>query len=422
MKRNILDFSDGIVMPKTKTLLSLLFTLLFFSNASFSQDTRITGRVVSPSGEGIAGASIKVKGSSVGTATDSTGFFSIVAPTSSTLEVSSVGFQNLDYALTGRDVVSITMAESTTRALNEVVVIGYGTANKRDLTGSISTVKAKDIADRPSSNPVALLQGKVPGLTVVNSGRPGAEPDIRIRGTNSINGVKPVYVVDGILNDNINFLNPADIETMEILKDPSSLAIFGVRGANGAIVITTKRAKAGQTFVNFNSSIGVKRVQDRIKVTNAAQFKELYNEQLANQGSAPFDYTLWNANTDWQDQIFQDALVSYNNISIRGGTDKNRFYMGLGYITEEGLIKHEQYKKYTLNFSDELRVTKGLRFGLTLNAYRASLPLERNVGAAVVSAPIAPIFNEETGLYHTLPSFQRAQVFNPLIDVEVKKN
>ncbi|MBD0294091.1 MAG: SusC/RagA family TonB-linked outer membrane protein, partial [Flavisolibacter sp.] len=157
------------------------------------------------------------------------------------------------------------------------------------------------------------------------------------------------------------------------------------------------------------------------------QFRELYAEQMANQGATPFDFTIWNANTDWQDQIFQNGFLTYNNASITGATEKNRFYMGLGFINEEGIIKHELYRKYTLNFSDELRVTRGLRFGITMNAYRAELPRPDavaggQIGSAIRAAPIAPVMDPGTGLFHTLPSFQRAQVFNPLVGVETEKN
>lgn len=386
------------------------------------EDVTISGKVTNEAGEPIEGASVSVKGTARGTSTDAWGAFTLTVPENSTLVISAVGYLTQEIAIGARTTFEIKMVQSTIR-MDEIVVIGYGSASKRDLTGSIQTIKAKEIADRPAANALALLQGKVAGVTIVNSGRPGAEPDVRIRGTNTINGVKPVYIVDGILNDNINFLNPADIESVEVLKDPSSLAIFGVRGANGAIAITTKKAKAGQLLVNFNTTVGVKRVQERMKFTNAAQFKELYSEQLANQGAPDFDYTLWTGNTDWQDEIFQSALLNYNNISITGATEKNRFYLGLGYINEEGIIKHEQYKKYTLNFSDELRVSKNLKFGVNVNAYMAELPDdEKGVAGAMRAAPIAPVFDPGTGLYHTLPSFQRAQVFNPLVSIDVEKN
>ena len=184
---------------------------------------------------------------------------------------------------------------ASTQKMDEVVVIGYGTANKRDLTGSIVKIAGKDIADKPNTNPIASLQGKVAGLSVVNNGTPGAAPDIRIRGTVSIGQVHPLYVVDGIFNDNIDYLNPNDIESIEVLKDPSSLAIFGVKGATGVIAITTKKAKAGQTVVNFNTSYGFKKLVDKIKMANAEQFKTLFAEERATDPNTPittpYDYT-----------------------------------------------------------------------------------------------------------------------------------
>ncbi len=390
--------------------------------AATAQEITITGKVTAQAdGSALPGANVMVKGAGQGTSTDINGEYALKIPSAdATLVFSMVGMISQEVTAGNRTTVDIALAEDA-KALGEIVVIGYGTASKRDLTGSIVTIKGNEIADKPSTNFVNSLQGKVAGLSVVNSGRPGAEPDVRIRGTNTINGVKPVYIVDGILNDNINFVNPADIESVEILKDPSSLAIFGVRGANGAIAITTKKAKSGQLLVNFNTTVGVKEVADRIQLTNGAQFTELYNEQLSNQNSAPFDYTYWNADTDWQDQIFQKAFLNYNNVSVTGATDKNKFYMGIGTVTEQGLIRHERYNKLTLNINDELQVTKNLKFGFTLNGYRAELPVEKNVGNAIVAAPIAPVTDVATGLYHTLPDFQRAQVFNPLVDVELQK-
>ncbi len=403
---------------------AILFLLsIFLTSILYAQGGLVTGTVTGADDKPLNGASVTVKGTSRGTSTDNTGKFSIAAASGATLVISSINYNTKEVSVAGRSNIEVSLTSTGgTELAQEVVVIGYGTANKRDLTGSIATVKAKDIADKPAANAMSLLQGKVTGLSVVNSGRPGSEPDVRIRGTNTINGVKPVYIVDGILNDNISFLNPADIESIEVLKDPSSLAIFGVRGANGAIAITTKKAKAGQLLVNFNSSVGIKKVQDRISLANAAQFKQLYDEQLVNQGNPAFNYNFWNANTDWQDQIFQDAIINYNNVSITGASEKNRFYMGLGVINEDGLIKNEKYKKYTLNFSDELRVSKSVKFGLNLNAYRAEQPLNQGVGSAIRAAPIAPVMDAASGLFHTLPAFQRAQVFNPLVSVETEAN
>ncbi len=369
----------------------------------------------------ISGASIVVKGTTNATQTDGTGSFSIQASPTDSLVITYIGYHR-QALLVGNQTQMSVFLESESESLEEVVVIGYGTASKRDLTGSITQIKGSDIVDRPGTNPVANLQGKVSGLQVTNSGRPGQEPDIRIRGTNSINAVKPLYVVDGLLNDNINFLNPNDIESIEVLKDPSSLAIFGVRGANGVIAITTKRARTGQLNFEFSSRIGIKDVAKRMKLTNASQFRELYDEQRFNQGNIPYDYTHWTGNTDWQDEIFKNGILNYNNLSVAGATERNSFRMGLGFSHDEGIISHERHRQFTFNIVDELKVTDNFRTGIILNGYRAQLPVERSVFGAILAAPIAPVYNEEYGLYHTMPDFQRAQVNNPLLAIEGRKN
>jgi len=261
-----------------KTIVRLLYILILLSGGfvSYGQGISVSGKVTAASdGSPLPGASVLIKGTTTGVPTDTEGNYSINVPDqNAVLVISMIGMTPQEVPVGTKSTIDAALQEDA-KALGEVVVIGYGTASKRDLTGSIVTIKGAEIADKPAANPINSLQGKVAGLSVVNSGRAGEEPDVRIRGTNSINGVKPVYIVDGILNDNINFLNPADIESIEVLKDPSSLAIFGVRGANGAIAVTTKKAKAGTLNVNFNTSVGLKQVADRIKLTNAAQFKEL---------------------------------------------------------------------------------------------------------------------------------------------------
>lgn len=401
----------------------LAASLFFLSNYLWAQELITVSGVVrdAETGETIPGATVKAKGSSAGTQTDIDGAYTLQVDANETLIFSFISYVTQEIAVNNQTQINVELASST-QELDQVVVIGYGTATKRDLTGSIATVEGEDVANKPATNPVASIQGKVAGVQIVNSGRPGAEPDVRIRGTNSINSVKPLYVVDGILNDNINFINPADIESMEILKDPSSLAIFGVRGANGVIIVTTKQAKAGQLNFNFNSTIGIKSVQDRMELTDATEFKLLYDEQLANEGNPPYDYTFWNANTDWQDQIFQQGILNYNNLSVSGASENNKFYMGLGYTTEEGIIHHEKLNKITLTINDELQVTDNLRFGVNFNGYRSQLPQGRSVASAVRAAPIAPVYNEEYGLYHTMPDFQRAQIWNPLVDIMDRKN
>ncbi len=372
-------------------------------------------------GEPLIGVNIVIKGTLLGTVSDTGGKYMLTSvPMDATLVFSNIGMKTIEEPVNGRSTINVVLAEDV-RSIEDVVVIGYGSAKKRDLTGSIFSVKASDIADRPSSNILSSVQGRVAGVQVVNSGRAGQDPEIRIRGTNSINGYSPLYVVDGLFSDNINFLNPADIESMEILKDPSSLAIFGVRGANGVIIINTKKASKGQTLVNINSSIGFKEVVDKMPMANAAQFRELYDEQRINQGLGKFDYTNWQANTDWQDEIFQRGLLTNNNVSITGASEKNRFYLGVGHTSEQGNIIHEKYSRLTFNFNSEYSVTKALRFGYQVNASRAKPTDAKGVSSAIKAAPISPVYHS-SGLLHTLPDFQRAQVWNPLIEIETKAN
>lgn len=404
-----------------KNLLITCVMLLFAITSMAQNKITISGVVTDKTGETVIGASVRVKGQeSKGSITDINGKYQIVdVASNATLIFSYIGMREQEIAVNGRSTINVKMEEDS-QLIDEVVVVGYGSAKKRDLTGSIVTVKADEIASKPSTNPLASIQGKVAGVQVVNTGRAGQDPEIRVRGTNSINGFKPLYVVDGLFTDNINYLNTADIESMEILKDPSSLAIFGVRGANGVIIITTKRAKIGKTMVNINSSVGWKVIYDRVGVTNAEEFKMLYNEQLISQGSDPYDYTQWTGNTDWQNEIFQTGFLTNNNVSITGATDKSKFYLGLGYVMEEGSIKTEKLNKFTVNLNSEYSVTDFLRFGFQLNGVRAKYPDAKGVDGALKAAPIAPAHDLESGLIHTLPDFQRAQVWNPLIETELR--
>ena len=407
-----------------KLKIATVVSLLLFSFVFFAQQQKtVTGTVTEgATGDPAIGVTVLVKGSTIGTVTDIDGNYTLSnVPQDATIVFSYIGMLTIEEPLNGRSVVSVIMAEDV-QALDEVVVIGYGSARKRDLTGSIVSLNANEIANRPTTNLISSVQGKVAGVQIVNTGRAGQDPEVRIRGTNSINGYSPLYVVDGLFSDNINYLNPSDIESMEILKDPSSLAIFGVRGANGVIIVNTKRAKRGQTVVNVNSSVGFKEVTHKMPMTNAAQFRELYDEQRMNQGLGSFDYSNWSADTDWQDEIFQRGFLTNNNVSITGSGEKNRFYLGIGYTSEEGNIKNEKYARLTLNLSSEYSITDALRFGYQVNASRTKPTDAKGVNGAIRAAPISPIYNEEGDLLHTLPDFQRAQVWNPLIDVITRAN
>ena len=401
--------------------LFLLVCLVLSGTTVFAQEKTVTGVVTDSFNEPLIGASIVVQGTTNGVITDLDGKYSIKVTPGATLQFSYVGMEKQSIKVGNQSIINVQLKDDS-QMLAETVVIGYGSAKKRDLTGSITNIKGDEIANKPVANPLSALQGKVAGVQVINSGRAGEDPEIRVRGTNSINGYKPLYVVDGLFNDNINFLSPQDIESMEILKDPSSLAIFGVRGANGVIIITTKKAKVGQTRVNINGSFGFKSVPNQIEMVDAAGFKELYNEQLRNEGNPEFDFTGWNGNTNWQDEIFQTGFITNNNVSITGASEKHSFYLGAGYAYEQGNIKNEKYSKITLSVSNEYKLTDNFRVGFQFNGARILPADTKTVTTAVRATPVATVFNDQYGLYTTLPEFQKAQMNNPMVDVDLKAN
>jgi TonB-linked SusC/RagA family outer membrane protein len=398
-------------------------------------DIRVTGKVISPTGEGIPGVSVSVKGSTVGTSTDAVGNYTLTVPENATLVFSSVGFETQEVPVNNRTSIDVNMKESSGRSMDEVVVIGYGTASKRDLTGSIVKIAGKEVADKPNTNPVASLQGKVAGLSVVNSGTPGKEPDIRVRGTSSIGQVKPLYVVDGIFQDNINYINPNDIESIEVLKDPSSLAIFGVRGATGVIAITTKKAKAGQSVITLSSNYGFKKLTDKIDMVDAEGFKTLFAQERLNNGvTDPYDYTGLTANTNWIDAVTRTGNFMANNLNIAASTEKNRFSFGIGYNIDQGIIKNEELKRLTLSLADELKLNKAIKIGVTLNVQRQNNPYDAT-WVLDAARKVAPIFTDQPQTLNvrnpygndTIPmtvysgldvGLQSAGVVNPLVGLE----
>lgn len=344
------------------------------------KDIRISGKVTGQNNDPLAGVSVTAKGTSLGTATDANGNFNLSVPdATTTLVFSYVGYQPQEVAIAGRTSINISLVAAA-NSLSEVVVIGYGTANRRDLTGSIVKISGKEVADKPNTNPIASLQGKVAGLSVVNNGTPGQAPDIRIRGTVSIGQVHPLYVVDGIFNDNIDYINPNDIESIEILKDPSSLAIFGVKGATGVIAITTKKARVGQVLVNFNTSFGFKKLVNKIKFVDAEGFKTLFAEERAedatNPTTVPFDYTGLTANTDWIGAVTRTGKFSSSNLSVSGSTDRNRFNFGLGYTVDQGIIRHEELQRMLLSLADEFKISTAIKMGVNLNVSRQKSPYD----------------------------------------------
>ncbi|MFN8253930.1 MAG: TonB-dependent receptor [Ferruginibacter sp.] len=376
-------------------------------------DHEVKGRVTDESGLPMAGVSVTVKGSTNGAATDANGNFSITVPDNAVLVFSYVGYKSVEQPVKGKPIIDISL-KPVPKSIDEIVVVGYGTQRKRDLTGTISSVKGEEVGKMAATNPVSTLQGKVPGLTVVNSGRAGASPTVRIRGVNSTNNSDPLFVVDGVFQTNIDYLNPADIEKIEVLRDPSSIAIFGLQGGNGVIVVTTKRPAKGDTRVSFQSFAGIQHVTDKIKVTDAAGFKKLYNAQLANLNAAAFDYTNYNANTNWQDLVLRDAVMNNNNITVSNSGEKSTTLLSLGYNIQDGVLKYDQYQKYIGRLNHEIRISKSVKVGGDITGFYWK---QENPGAdltnALWAAPIVPV-NANNNLYYSMPSFQRAQVSNPV--------
>jgi TonB-linked SusC/RagA family outer membrane protein len=371
------------------------------------------GKVTDAKGAPMADVSVLVKGTTRGTVTDANGNFTLQVNNGDVLVFTFVGYGSVERKVDGQSAITVSL-KPVEQAIEEIVVVGYGTQRKRDLTGSVSSVKGEDVANQPATNPIASLQGRVPGLTIANSGVAGASPVVRIRGINSTNSASPVYVVDGILHDNIDFLNAADIETIDVLRDPSSIAIYGLRGANGVIAITSKKAARGQTRIQLQSSVGIQTVQDKIKITDAEGFKKLYNAQLANLGAAPFDYTNYTANTNWQNLVLRNALISSTNLSVSNTGEKSTTYVNIGYTDQEGVLRNNRFKRYLVRLNEELRFNDKIKVGGGFTGYHSiNNPAAASISNALWAAPIVPIQQDAT-TYYSMPSFQRAQVGNPI--------
>ncbi|UOQ80442.1 TonB-dependent receptor [Hymenobacter sp. 5414T-23] len=352
-------------------------TSAIVSNANVSElaNVPVSGRVVDAKGNGLPGVTVVVKNTTIGTSTGSDGSFSLQVPENSVLVISFVGFTRREVPVVGAtSSLSITLAEDS-QALNEVVVIGYGTARKSDLTGSVASVSAAQLTQVATADPVQALQGRVAGVEVTsNSGQPGSGTRIRVRGVGTINNSDPLYVVDGVQTSDISFLLPTDIESTEILKDASATAIYGSRGANGVVLITTKHGKAGLTQFNATGYTGFQEIRHKLDLTNATQYATLVSEAYANAGAPiPPNYrtALQNAistndkGPNFQDLITQKGLIQNYSLSAAGGTEQNRFLVSGSYFQQDGIIKNSGFRKYVVRVNDDLQLTKRIKAGVS---------------------------------------------------------
>ena len=314
----------------------------------------IHGRVVNQQGQPLQNVSVLITGTQTGTTTNSEGRFTINAPDDKNivLEISSVGYQTKKVNVGKQTEINIVL-EVDIAGLNDVVVVGYGTQKKSDLTGSLSQVKGDDINAFPTTNVFQALSGRSSGVQVMQStGAPGASVSIRIRGSNSIRGSnEPLYVVDGFPINNPTVLNNADIESIEILKDASSTAIYGSRGANGVVLITTKKGKAGKNIIDFETSYSTQSLIRKLDLMNAKQYATLYNIKAANDGVAPYftqsEIDKFGRGFDWQDFIYQPAPFLTSSLNISGGNDKTKFSVSGSVLNQDGIIKGSNYDRYS---------------------------------------------------------------------------
>ena len=313
----------------------------------------ISGTVTDDQGEAVISGTVKVKNGSTGTITDINGKYTLSVPSNATLVFSYIGYITQEFKVSElkSNVLNVVL-QSDTKALDEVVVVGYGTMRKSDLTGSISTAKGKDMLKAQSFNALDGLKGKVAGVNIFsNTGQPGGESRVIIRGISTINAsASPLYVVDGVVMSNFELLNPNDIESIEVLKDAASGAIYGARAANGVILVTTKKGKMGKAQINYNFSYGWQSAWKQRDVTSATDYAILQNESRVNGGQAPVyadPYNLIDANgqaitgfgTDWQNLVFNDnAPVVNHDVTISGASEKINYYLSLGYYTQDGIV------------------------------------------------------------------------------------
>jgi len=382
----------------------LFFVLAFMGLVAMAQNT-VTGNVMSAADdEPMIGASVLVKGSPVGTMTDFDGNFTLKnVPADAIIIFSAVGYERIEMPVNGQTVINVTMKEVASM-LDEVVVVGYGTVKRSDLTSSISTVKAEDITEVTTGNPMDALQGKVSGVQIASGGGPGTTPKVIIRGITSVNGSTPLYVVDGVpLNSsNINFINNNDIESMEVLKDASASAIYGTRASNGVIIITTKKGKSGAVSVDFSASIGFQTLT-KPKMAWAGEYEQVFNKRYANDNrTAPWnspyvDYSDVDGVDWWNEVVNETALVQNYALGVRGGNDKFVYSLSVGYFKNNSQFDVGYWDKFNIRLNTEYTFNKYVKVGVDMAPNIETWENSPNLFAAAMAMdPTTPVFRPES--------------------------
>lgn len=368
------------------------------NSSGLQQQKPVSGKVTDSSGNALPGVSVVVKGTTTGTITDASGNFRLInIPENAILQFSFIGMKASEVAVGNKTVINAVMAEETF-GIDEVVAIGYGTMKKSDVTGSLSVVTSKEFESRSATHMGDALEGKIAGVQISKpSGQPQAGYNIRIRGISTITaGSEPLYIVDGVPTTSINEIDPTDIESISILKDASSAAIYGSSGSNGVVLITTKRGSNQPTKVNVNSYLGVSNVWSKQDVLNTTQYKELMTEM-----GFTTDWSLYKYNNNWQDRVFRSAQTKNAQISVSGGNEKTSFYLSGSYLNQEGVVITNSLEKANFRINLDHKISDRLKVGTSISYNKWN---DKSVGeggkwstanAILTGSPVTDVYNED---------------------------
>ncbi|MBX0289249.1 TonB-dependent receptor [Hymenobacter sp. HSC-4F20] len=379
-------------------------------------DITVTGRVLDEKGAGLPGVNVVVKGTSNGTQTDMEGRYTLTAPDNGTLVFSFVGYTSQEVPVSGRTTLDVNLAPDS-ETLSEVVVVGYGTQRKQDVTGAVARIEGKEIVNQPVQTPTQALQGKTAGVQITTDGTPNAQPVVRIRGTGTLlAGANPLYVVDGVQTTDIRNLSNADIETIDVLKDASAAAIYGVRGANGVIIVTTKKGKQGKPVLSYNTTVGFKQAARRVEMADAGQYID-YLRSTSPDVTIPTN----TADTDWYDQILRRAMYQNHNLAVSGANESVRYYFSGNLLQDDGIAIQNKFSRLTVRSNTDFTISPKFNINSQASFSRANTR-DVNFGTAFQNSyRAAPIITaKEGGRYGNTSAF--GNVGNPVLDIEKNNN
>lgn len=387
-------------MPISRLRMMVCLIGMLLPMCIFAQQITVQGVVKDQTGETVIGASVMEKGTTNGTITGIDGDFSLNMSSNGTLVVSFVGYKTQEVQVKGQKQLQVVLSEDA-EMLDEVVVIGYGTMKKSDLTGAVSSIGNKDIKDSPVSNLGQAIQGKISGVQIVDAGKPGDNVSIKIRGLGSINNCDPLVVIDGVPTDlGLSSLNMADVERLDVLKDASATAIYGSRGANGVVMITTKRGTEGKGKLAVSANYSFQNATNVPSLLNAAQYAELSDDMMVNSGRNPnpewANPSELGAGTDWMDELLRTGVMQNYTVSYSGGNEKSHYYVSGGFLDQSGIVKSVNYRRFTFQSNSDAQVLKWLKFSnnITFSADTKKSG-SYNIGDALKALPIYPVKNED---------------------------